>query len=128
MGEDEVARDEVMRSGSVGARPRQDPEGNRLNRWMRRAPGSLRRRARDVPSGRRREMSDGHLHGSAANVGRQWRAKRVHCTPGLGRGFASSGACEGAYEASGARHCQGCEDADDSQPRRDGGWEEDLKQ
>jgi len=85
MGEDEVARDEVMRSGSVGARPRQDPEGNRLNRWMRDAPGSLRRRARDVPSGRRREMSDGHLHGSAANrsVSCERRgATRVCCTRG----------------------------------------------
>jgi hypothetical protein len=81
MGEDEVARDEVMRSSSVGAGPRQDPEGNRLSRWKRRAPGSLRRRARDVPSGRRREMSDGHLHGSAANRGRQWRAQRSCASP-----------------------------------------------
>ena len=97
MGEDEVARDGVMRSSSVGAGPRQDPEGNRLSRWKRRAPGSLRRRARDVPSGRRREMSDGHLHGSAANGWRQRRAKRVRCTPGLGWRLNDAGWAEKGY-------------------------------
>ena len=56
---------------------------------MRRGRGSLRRRVRDVPSGRRRRTRDGHLYVGTANVGRQWRAKRVHCTPGLGGdGFA----------------------------------------
>ena len=29
-------------------------------------------------------MCDGRVYGSAANVWRQWRAQRVHCTPGLG--------------------------------------------
>ena len=84
VGEDEVARDEVMRSGSVEAWRRQGPRGNRPSRWMRRGRGSLRRRARDAPSGRRRGTRDGHLYVGTANVWRQWRAQRVHCTPGLG--------------------------------------------
>ena len=42
MGEDEVARDEVMRSGSVEAWHREGLGGNRLSRRMRRGPGPLR--------------------------------------------------------------------------------------
>jgi len=42
MGEDEVARDEVMRSGSVEARHREGLGGMRLSRRMRRGPVPLR--------------------------------------------------------------------------------------
>jgi hypothetical protein len=76
-----VARDEVMRSGSVEAWRRQGPGGNRPSRWMRRGRGSLRRYARDVPSGRRRGMRDGHLYVGTANRGRQWRAQRSCASP-----------------------------------------------
>ena len=83
-----MARDEVMRSGSVEAWRRLGPRGNRPNRWMRqRGRGSLRRRARDAPSGRRRGLRDGHLYGSAANVWRQRRAKRVRCNAVLDKAF-----------------------------------------
>jgi hypothetical protein len=80
----------VMRSGSVEAWRRQGPGGNRPSRWMRRGCGSLRRRARDAPSGRRRGTRDGHLYVGTANVWRQRRAKRVRCTPGLGAGATGS--------------------------------------
>jgi len=43
--------------------------------------------AQDVARGRRREMRDRRHYGSAANVRRQRRAKRVRCTPGLGNGM-----------------------------------------
>ena len=64
---------------------------------MRRGRGSLRRYARDVPSGRRRRTRDGHLYVGTANVWRQRRAKRVRCTPGLGRD-ATKKALEGHHE------------------------------
>jgi hypothetical protein len=81
VGEDEVARDEVMRGSAVEAWRSRGLGRNRSSRWMRRGSGALRRCARGVPSGRRRGMCDEHLYGSAANRGRQWRAQRSCASP-----------------------------------------------
>jgi hypothetical protein len=42
VGEDEVAREEVMRSGAGDASRSDGPRGRRLSRWIRRELGSLR--------------------------------------------------------------------------------------
>ena len=47
---------------------------------------------RGVVAARAREGDDGRL--TQPNVWRQWRAQRVHCTPGLGRAVLRPGALE----------------------------------
>ena len=63
-----------------------------------------------LPGGRRRVMRDGHLYGSAANVWRQRRAKRVRCTPGLGRAFVFAGASRIGTDEDADGRAAGCEE------------------
>ena len=106
VGEDEEARDDVMRGGSgragrcrgsgnedagavsygmgwdAGVDTPGAADGTPVSRWISRGRGDRRRCAKDAAGGRRRATSDGPRFGSAANRGFSGERSEVRCKPG----------------------------------------------